>query len=780
MNRAEQTKRFCSALFGGPDGSGDDRLTGFHTTAAWTLPDKRTRWAPADDAGAIASVMIEAAEQQTNTGGPKAVFFSAGLVSEVPRKGRAYNHDITALVALSLDIDVAGDGHSKTNLPPTFDAARSLVAEMGLTPSMVINSGGGLHAWWIFAEPVIFLGEDGELDKKLRNDVARLLKDWNSTARYRAKSGHGWGVDSTFELSRLMRVPGSLNCKLEGREPLEVRIVEDNPAARYELDDFVPYLADRSILDTYAAGFAAEGKIEALKGVNLHELWARVTSRDYRESRYTPGWLQEVLEIDAGGKFAQTWERNRPDLGNDQSSIDAAVVRMLHDFGVSTELQVEALMCARLRSGEKVDKVDPRRRVDYIAVTISKIQSLANQGKAARELIASASAAAAAGVIGSATRLQRTPQDEGEPLPPEPPEGEEPPPPGEDFGDYVAELIDHDAEEHADEFPARVVEAAREQVGEEHETPEHHREHPEIVPPVVSGPADEPESDDPAWGTRPDGLVTMMSILDDLLIPESYRQRGFCVWRIERRDHGEGQKGRLVIKVPVDYDWPTSNRPDTYKPGRPLFTDWWKMDAFATPRGFRMALARDAMVPAMPVGNRQSDWNTLIDALPPYWMRDTSGSDLKASATEWLLEYLLDHPAVTDKEEAVSRNFPLLVDHKEWGSQGAPVILFALSSYLAMVATKPGGPKGRDAKRLLDYLDTTQKRPRMSKGGKQVRMSWQEINPGQFTTTDWAAILEASYDNDLMRRNRRHLDLVREGGQTSRPSFRPDRRAGAR
>jgi len=44
MSAAEQIERFCSVILGvGPDGSGDDRLSG-HMVYVWTLPDKRTRW----------------------------------------------------------------------------------------------------------------------------------------------------------------------------------------------------------------------------------------------------------------------------------------------------------------------------------------------------------------------------------------------------------------------------------------------------------------------------------------------------------------------------------------------------------------------------------------------------------------------------------------------------------------------------------------------------------------------------------------------------------------
>jgi hypothetical protein len=778
----DEVRQFCAALFGGPDGTGDERLAGLYATAAWTLPDKRTRWTPADDAGAIASAALEAVTAQAQHDAVNAVFISAGLTAKPGgAKRRAHASEVVALVAISSDIDVAGVGHAAATYPPDFDAARSLVEAMGLAPSLLVNSGGGLHAWWIFDEPILFLTEDGELNEKLRDDVAKLAQDWNATLRYRADR-HGWKIDSTFNLDRVMRLPGSVNEK-DPANPHQVRIMHADPGARYGLDDFAAYLADPDVIATYTAGFGVESKTEALAGINVHELWARVNSADFRYLDHTPEWMAEALAIDAegaGGKLVATWTGDRPDLGGDQSALDASLVRLLHDYGFSTERQVEALMCRRLRSGQRLDKIDPRKRTDYIARTVSRMQAKAAEAQATRDKITAATAAAATGKINSVSRMQRIPSDKGEPepsVPPEPPaDGQAP---GDPFAEHVAEWIDYDPEQHPDRLPARETEAARDQVEAEHTIPAQRREKPVPASASERTPSPEPDPDDGLWGRRNEKTVTMMGLLSDLLIGDEYLAAGFEIWRLEKKDIGDAAKGRLVIRVPHDYDWPV-DRPETYKPGRPLFTGWTKRSNFRTPAGFRTSLLEDAKITPKDVGQNAKDWDQLIPALAGYWSNDSSGTDLATQTVEWLLDYLLDHPALPDKAEAAQRNMPYLMDHREWGADGPPKICFPFAAFQSSVSARPGGPKGRAAKELLEYLHTSPVRPRVpdpANPAKTVRVAWQVIESVQFAEDDWAAILEAAYDAEQARAGKPRLSAVRSDGEGGRPSFTIGRRA---
>lgn len=89
-------------------------------------------------------------------------------------------------------------------------AARSilaaLVATMTLPPTLILHSGGGFQAWWLFVEPWVF-GSDEE-----RERAAALVKRWQSLLRIRAAEKK-WELDSTHDLARVLRPTGTWDWK---------------------------------------------------------------------------------------------------------------------------------------------------------------------------------------------------------------------------------------------------------------------------------------------------------------------------------------------------------------------------------------------------------------------------------------------------------------------------------------------------------------------------------------------------------------------------------------
>lgn len=100
------------------------------------------------------------------------------------------------------------------------------VAALPLPPSLLVGSGGGVHAHWLFKE-YLEAGED--------KTAASLELGWwaycNELARIEVKAK----LDSVGDLARVLRIPGTLNHK---RKPtLEVSILEDS-GKRYNPSDF--------------------------------------------------------------------------------------------------------------------------------------------------------------------------------------------------------------------------------------------------------------------------------------------------------------------------------------------------------------------------------------------------------------------------------------------------------------------------------------------------------------------------------------------------------------
>lgn len=751
MSRAEQAHAFCSALLGGPEG--DDRLHGLYVTL-WTSGDKTTRWRRADQPGAVASLVAELDERD----GSQAVYLCTTLHDQPatcdgrhprnePHEGscvyqRPKAHQSAGLVALWAEFDLAGPGHESSHLPKSIDDVRRILDEMRLPPTLMVHSGGGVHCWWVLTEP--WLVRDAADPEAERTRMAELERDWVGAARYHGERLGRWKVDSVHDLARLLRPAGTTNRKIEGT-PRAVRIIEHDPERTYNPSDFEEVLPDPSVLAAYVNPMApsgaklSEAEQKVLSEVNLAAVWARVNTPAYVQSRYTPEWLAEYLELaaESGDEFnlVKTWNGQRPEFKDDQNRYDAALMRLLANLEVDTEGLIEALMCRRLRQGDKTEKVNPRRRLDYIIRTVARFRAEAVR-----------SAAVKAGHDDRIARMAATSLPVPDPRPaPELPEGAAD---GKDqdadeaaFTEFTGELIEH--EPASDEDYQRV---ADQQVRAEANDGQQ-------VPPMaeeVRRAAELPE--------RSEIEAAQLDVLTDLLIPEVYRSRGVQVWTIEYRDYGDAQRGRLMIRLPLDFDWPV-NRPSRYRPGRLLPTEWWRRDVFDRPAGFIAALQRDCMIVANQEGPK-ADWTACIQALVPLWRKDSSGADLASYAHDWLFDYLMLHHGTGEPNEVGAQGRPWVKETRGWNVGDPPVIYIGKNEFLDHCRRQPGAVIGRSNTGVLEYLKLIRRRPRVGAPGMGARQTWYEIEPGQFSPEEWEAIITVTRHSYEVSAGKRGLRVV--------------------
>jgi len=198
----------------------------------WSLETKRSHWCKTIDQ-ALSTAMDLDKNQNIYIGGGLA---SEEYVENLDNKdySRCTQENISSIVGLSLDIDVQAPHRGKDNLPATKKEAMELIESLPLKPTTKIDSGYGYQLWYLFKEPWQFE------DEKERKEAERLSKLWNMTA-YAYAAKRGWAIDMTFNLDRLMRLPGTYNNK--GDDPLPVKIVEMNDL-RYSPDDFEQFLID--------------------------------------------------------------------------------------------------------------------------------------------------------------------------------------------------------------------------------------------------------------------------------------------------------------------------------------------------------------------------------------------------------------------------------------------------------------------------------------------------------------------------------------------------------
>jgi uncharacterized protein (DUF927 family) len=118
-------------------------------------------------------------------------------------------------VACIVDIDIRSAAHKgdPAKLAASFDEAKSFLP---FTPSLIIHSGYGLHAYYIFDTP-IEITDDNREQLKLRNNLLLDLIRLRSNGRK---------IDGVGDLPRIMRTPGTFNFKLGADNPPLCHIVE--------------------------------------------------------------------------------------------------------------------------------------------------------------------------------------------------------------------------------------------------------------------------------------------------------------------------------------------------------------------------------------------------------------------------------------------------------------------------------------------------------------------------------------------------------------------------
>ena len=150
------------------------------------------------------------------------VYHSVNPVNFEPKDGKRGDElAVSYQTAIVVDIDIRSDAHKRNSslLAADFDEAKSFLPFM---PSIIINSGYGLHAYYIWTEPLAVTDDNREEIKRRNN----LLLD---VVRQRA---NGKKIDGVSDLTRILRTPGTFNYKL-GKDNAPLCHIVENSGLRF-------------------------------------------------------------------------------------------------------------------------------------------------------------------------------------------------------------------------------------------------------------------------------------------------------------------------------------------------------------------------------------------------------------------------------------------------------------------------------------------------------------------------------------------------------------------
>lgn len=310
-------------------------------------------WSPGLGSTYFTSTEQAAAHVEANKAG-KDMYYGLGVTRALLSKDKRPNNlQVCGIPGLWLDIDIAGPAHKKQNLPPTReDAIDLLESNLPLKPTILVDSGHGLHAYWLFKEPWIFETEDERIQ------AATLLKRFVLSFKYHA-AVRGWTMDSVFDLARVLRIPGTDNCKTAG-ERIPCSVLAFNEDHRFNPDAFEQFLVDGSQAgsDDHISEMLSADK-------NPLDLILRVGATPPHEKMET---LRTVEP-----KFEATWERKRPDLKDQSlSTYEMSLVSLTVSYGWSNQEIADSVVAFRRKHGKNPKEINKGMRVDYITRTILK------------------------------------------------------------------------------------------------------------------------------------------------------------------------------------------------------------------------------------------------------------------------------------------------------------------------------------------------------------------------------------------------------------------------
>jgi len=237
------------------------------------------------------------------------IVFNFARLAKKPTSGRGKITDTHAFSVIGMDIDIADPNKPNKSLPANIDAAVAALETLQLPPSIYVNSGSGLHAYWVLDEDLL-VTDESDL-KQAREFVANFYRGV-------ASNFPEFNFDHTQDLARSFRMPGSTNLK-DPANPKIVSVRELHSERIYSHDEII----DASV------SVAAKERAVKIANVDVDDVnldvdlelmaagcgWVRDALAHGDIATYETWWGMASLlsNVDDGLEIYQDWSKGHPD-----------------------------------------------------------------------------------------------------------------------------------------------------------------------------------------------------------------------------------------------------------------------------------------------------------------------------------------------------------------------------------------------------------------------------------------------------------------------------------
>lgn len=230
------------------------------------------------------------------------MYYGVGLTRSGLGSGlRGGKLDVVGIPGFWLDVDLKGPGHKAQNLPEGLEGGAAMLELCPFAPTAVVDSGRGLHAYWLFDH--FFPIESGQHERI--NNVSKAFQQ----RIIDAAAAQGFHLDQTGNIDRVLRLPGLMNYKVAG-DPrptralfadgprFDMRVLAVGPASKIQVQVSAAARAPASTIDPNDALADLKRKLQHLKNMGNRMLMREVLAgRSFATEGGRDAMLQKLASI---------------------------------------------------------------------------------------------------------------------------------------------------------------------------------------------------------------------------------------------------------------------------------------------------------------------------------------------------------------------------------------------------------------------------------------------------------------------------------------------------